>query len=251
MADQKSLLTPERLAEPDVYRPLSGLAVAAFFIAVGYALLMGVFAVVALTTGNPLFLALWTLLFPIVGAALAYAGRYQIQRSEGIRSGMALTNWAWWLCILFGVGYVAYYVGTFVAVSGQAKDFTHRWFQKLRDSKDNPAKLNEAFLDGIEPARRKYDRPNDADYMYQRYGISVGRRKGPLITFQEMDLVRVIQEAGVDAEVTSLGVKGWDYDKGGFQVTQTYRITTPEGVFVFDIAAHGSESKEIEGRQWQ
>src|SRR5262249_11601255 len=141
MADQKSLLTPERLAEPDVYRPLSGLAVSAFFIAVGYALLMGVFAVVALTTGNPLFLALWTLLFPIVGAALAYAGRYQIQRSEGIRSGMALTNWAWWLCILFGVGYVAYYVGTFVAVSWQGKGFTKPLVQKMGGRQTNPGTL--------------------------------------------------------------------------------------------------------------
>jgi hypothetical protein len=233
----------------DVYRPLSALAVAAFAVASAYAVLMTVFGAVALTTGNPLFLALWTVVIPISGAVLAYAARTHIRSAEGARGGMKLANWAWWLCLLFGAGFLAYYFGTFYAVSWQAKDFTKRWMDTVRDGK-----LNEAFLDTLPPNQRKHELQNvrrDSDYLHQRYGVSDSRRKGPLVQFEDSDPVRGLQESGAAGEVKFLGVKDWVFDKGGFSVAQSYRLTNFEGDTDFELVAQSSEGPELEGRQWQ
>jgi hypothetical protein len=243
--------TPELLSggstRPEIYRPLSKLAVGAILIAGAYAALISLFGVVAMVTGWPLFLNLWNLLFPVTGLALAYAGRQAIRHSEGVLSGLALTTWAWWLSILFGLGYGAYYFGTYMAVSWQAEDFITRWIDKIR-----AGKINEAFLDTQEPARRKYDNPSDSEYMYSRYGLASGpRNRGHLSVFQDMELIRLLQNAGPELQVKLLGVKNWEYDKGGYQVAETYRITTPEGDFDGTLVVKSSDSKEIEGRQWQ
>jgi hypothetical protein len=245
MSEPRNVAVSRPPLEPDLYRPLSGLAVAAFIIAVLYAVLIGVVAIVALTRGTPLFMAWWTLLVPVVGGALAYAARQQIRRSDNIRSGLALTTWALWLCLAFGLGYLAYYMGTRTAVSLQAKSFSQQWLQKLQSGK-----INEAFLDTLEPLQRKNDRPNDPDYMYLRYGQSVGRRKGHLLAFKELDVVRLVEEWGKEAELTPLGVKDWEYEKGGFLVTQSCRLRTPEAETTFDLVVKSSEGPDIEGRQW-
>jgi hypothetical protein len=246
MAEHSPVLAPPGSNRQDIYRPLSKLAFAAIFVAGSYSVLVVVFAAVAVATGWPLFLNLWNLIFPVTGVVLAYAGRQHIRNSEGILSGLALTTWAWWLSILFGLGYGAYYFGTYTAVSWQAEDYLTRWFDRIR-----AGKINEAFLDTQEPAKRKFDNPSDSDFMYQRYGMNIGQRKGFLSVFQDLELVRLLQNAGPDVEVKLLGVKNWEFDKGGYQVTETYRITTPEGDFNSSLLVKSSESKEIEGRQWQ
>src|SRR5262249_14159315 len=232
MADKIPVLVPERPAEPDVYRPLSMLALAAILVGGGYAVLMTLVTLVAFFKGFTLFLGLWTLFFPVLGALLAYAGSQHIQRSEGVLGGLALTTWAWRLSVFFGLGYVAYYGATYLAVSLQAENFTKEWFEKIHQGK-----INHAFLETIEPAKRKSDQPfvDDAEHMFSRYGMSIGRRKGPLIGFQELDVVRLLQEEGPDVQIKSQGVKSLEFEKGGFQVVLTYQLTTPEGVFDYQL----------------
>jgi hypothetical protein len=79
-------------AESFQYRPLSGLALAGFALAVVYSAVIGIYAVMALIAGVPVFLPPWALIFPLIALALAGAARRQIRLSEGSRSGLALAN---------------------------------------------------------------------------------------------------------------------------------------------------------------
>jgi hypothetical protein len=245
MAEPTSVLTPPEPASADVYRPLSAMAVASLAVAGLYASLLAVLSIVAFATGTPLFLAMWTVVIPAVGLVLAILARLRIRNSEGVLSGEVLTKWAWWLSLLFGLGYIAYYVGAYLAVSNQAETFTTEWLSKVRDGK-----IAEAFLETQEPAKRKGVNPADPEAMYLRYGIAQGRRRGPMAGFQDQDVIHLIQRAGPDLTVTPLGVKGWDYDKGGYQVAEVYRLTTPEGSFDVDLTVRSSEGPGIEGRKW-
>ncbi len=242
MAEQKQLVAPPVSPRHDVYRPLSGIAVASFILAVVYALLMGVVAVVAMTKGIPLFMAVWTLVIPIAGVTLAYIARRQIRTSGGIRGGMALTKWATWLCIIFGLGYFAYYVGTRMAVTWQAEQYTDRWIDALKKGD-----VNRGFLETLAPLKRKSERVADLE----RYTIPVGRNPGPLVIFRQLEMVRTLAEWRDQAHVTRLGVKNWEYEKGAYVVTQSYRIKTPAAEGDYDVAVQSAEGPEHDGRQWQ
>jgi hypothetical protein len=249
MAVQKPVVAAEGPGRAEIYQPLSLLALAALLLAAVYALVITGLAVVAFASGTMMFLGLWSLVFPALAALLAYVARQQIRRSEGILSGMVLTTWALWLSVLFGLGYTAYYVATFLAISWQAERFTRKWFDKLRDGK-----VAEAFMDTREPAQRKIENPHDAEYMFNKYGpgASAGPRKGPLSAFQDRDIVWLLEKTRPEeVQIGFVGVKSWEYDKGGYQVVQTYRITRPEGTYDFVVGVKSSEGKEIEGRQWQ
>src|SRR5262245_3179563 len=150
MADSPTLLPSDRPAEPLVYRPLSGLAIASLAVAALYAVVVTGIGVFALGDSTPLTMGLWTLIFPLAALLLALAGRQQIRQSEGTRSGLALTTWAWWLSLLFGLGYLAFYVGTFLAVWWQAESEAMQFFAQVREGK-----TDEAFKDHIiDPAQR-------------------------------------------------------------------------------------------------
>jgi hypothetical protein len=247
MAEQSPVLSSTEPSKPDVYRPLSNLALAAIVLAGLYALLIAAFSVVALANSWPLFLNLWNLLVPITALVLAYVARQRIRNSEGVLSGQSLTTWAWWLSVLFGLGYAAYYFGTYLAVTWKAEDFARVWFEKIRQGK-----TNEAFWDTLDPIKRKSDNPSDPDWMFTRHGMASGpRSKGMLSIFQDFELVRLLENKGPDVEIKFLGVKDWEYDKGGYRVEENYRITTPEGQFNSFLALKSTDSKELEGLAWQ
>jgi hypothetical protein len=245
MAEPTPVLTPPDPVLDDVYRPLSALAVSSIVVAGAYATLLTMLSLVAFATSTPLFLAIWTIVVPALGLLLAVLGRLRIRSSEGVLSGMVLTTWAWWLSLLFGLGYIAYYVGAYLAVSSQAETFTNEWFFKIRDGK-----IADAFLETQEPAKRKGINPADTDLMMLRFGMSRTRGKAPMVAFQDQDVIRLVQRAGPDLKVTPLGVKSWEYDKGGYQVAEIYQLETPEGVFEVSVTVRSGEGPELEGRKW-
>ena len=242
---------PVRFASPAPppsarYRPLSALALIAFATALIYAILVGGLALVAFVTGKTLFLRLWVLIFPVAAVACAVVAQRQIRRSEGTLSGGALATGAWWLGLVFGLGFLAFYAATYLAVWTQAKNFSEHWLNKLREGK-----VIEALLLTQEPAQRKFDNPENKQAFLVKYGVvPVGARKGPLGTFEDREVVRIFLEAGSDAQFQPFGVKNWEYDKGGYKVWQTYRVATPLGAWDVQVTVQSSESPEFEGRQW-
>src|SRR2546429_684067 len=99
---------PPQSHEPE-YRPLSGLAIGSVILASVYAVVVTALGVGAWAAKSPLVLGVWTLVFPAVAAALACCAWFQISRSEGTRSGRGLATAGFWLSIVFGLGYVAFY----------------------------------------------------------------------------------------------------------------------------------------------
>ncbi|HEV3261439.1 MAG TPA: hypothetical protein VG013_31605 [Gemmataceae bacterium] len=244
MSKPGPVLSPGRPSEPVVYRPVSGLAIASLVIAAIYAVVIVILVVVAFASHTPLFLASWTFLLPVAAVGLAVTARQQIQRSEGTRTGTALATWALWLALMSGLGYGAFYFGTYVAVVRfEAQRFTNDFFDKLRNGK-----IDDAFLMTRRPEERAGN--NDMERMRMRFGMGRGPAKSELASFQDHDLVRVLRAGGPATTITPLGIKSWEYTEGGYQVVQTYRITTSEGMFEVVLTVRGGQGREVKRRQW-
>src|SRR5262249_37684690 len=99
-----SPVAPERPAEPLVYRPVSGLAIAGLIFAALYAAIVLFSVVLAFVRRQPFFLPGWMLTLAIAGAVLSFLALRQIRTSEGTRAGVPLARWGLWLSALFGVG---------------------------------------------------------------------------------------------------------------------------------------------------
>lgn len=246
MPETIASLSSDRPAPSAVYRPVSILAIVSLAVAGIYSAVVFAISAFSIYLRTPLFLEPWTLLFPALAGALALTAGRQIRRAEGTRSGAALASWSGWLCILFGLGYLAFYIGTYLAVWMQAQDFTNKWIDKIR--KGEVSSINSAFLDTQDPEQRRNERPDDQKLMRMRYGSGSAGRKGPLAQFQENEMVRMTAQGGAAMEVQYLGVKSWDFDQTTFKVQQKYRISTPEAKIEVLVGARSNDSSH--GRSW-
>src|SRR5260370_3395190 len=139
---------PER--EPEPYRPLSLLAVAALGVAGVYSAVVIFGGLFAMLTRSPWLLPWGTFALPLLAAGAALIARFQIRRSEGTQSGLSLTSWTFYLA--FGVGFViygSYYLGTYVLVRWQAQAFAEKWLKTVADGK-----TEEAFFETTKPPRK-------------------------------------------------------------------------------------------------
>lgn len=240
-APQVTASPPETLA----YRPFAPLAVISLAFAGLFALIVIVWGSVCFSYGAPLVFPTAVLLLPVGAALLAVAARRQILNAEGTRSGMSLAMSAFWISLLFGVGYGALYVGTYLAVWFQAERFTNNWIALVR-----AGKLNEAFLQTRPPLDRKDEDPNNATRLWVRYGRGAkGELDGPFPSFKENEIIRVLRDPAAKIEQT--GLRRWDYDQQSYLVDQSYRVTTPEGTFSLVLNTRSYQSPELKGRQWQ
>src|SRR5205085_7460486 len=77
----------------------------------------------------------WAVLLPLTAAVLAWLARGRIRDSEGTLGGAALAAWGLGLSLFFGLTYVAYYAGAYVAVRQQAESFSRQWIELLAQDK--------------------------------------------------------------------------------------------------------------------
>lgn len=231
--------------EPLVYRPLVLQAIIGFGIAALYAAVVLLGLVVALVAGSPWMMPVWTLLFPLAGVLLSLIARARIRTSEGTLAGSSLAGWGIALSAVFALIYLAHSGAVYLALRNQAGTFTDQWFKKLTEGDTETA-----FRWTIAPATR----PAEGEGMRGRLEIAFNTpdemsRKGMFSRFQQSDPVRYLRRAGSDADIRYQGMKSWDYLHGGYQVRQTYRVTTPE--ISFDLLVPVQEHRGPQGRQWQ
>jgi hypothetical protein len=220
------------------YAPISGLAVAALIVATVATAILAAIGVGARVSGKPSTEPL--LILPaVVGFVLAIAARWQIRASQGARTGMRLATAAWWMSILAGGSYAAYFIANELALRAQAKRFTLEWFNKVANGTPEAA-----FIDSLEPATRQSIDPADVDSIRTRFSKD-------LHSFRINEIVRQLQRAGADHEITPRGLQGWELMEGGYLVKQTFDIRTPEGRFEVMIPAYGRDSAELGGRTWR
>jgi hypothetical protein len=249
---EPSTFPEEHVTAPLVYQRISGFAIAGLIVAVAYALSVAVAGYMGVRSQTPILLPMGLQPLPLLAVVLSLVAMFLIRRSEGTLAGLQLAKIGFWLSVVFGLGYWAYYAATYIAVCQQADTFTQRWFDKLKQGKVIPA-----FVDTQEPARRQKVNAEDEAEVLLRFN-TVGPRemaagRGPMDRFRDSELVRRVVQAGAETQIQPLGVKEWDYAKsGGYKVQRAYHITTPEGRFDAHITVVGSESRnrEFEGRQW-
>jgi hypothetical protein len=240
------------LSEPEPYRPLSLLAITALGIAAVYSAIIVFGGLFAIFTRTHWLLPTWTFGLPLLAAGAALIARFQIRRSEGTQSGLALTVWTFGLA--FGVGFVlygSYYLATYVRVRWQAQTFAEQWLKTVAQGKTEAA-----FFETTKPPRKIVLSPGDdnEDVALRRMLELVHNtsndpaRRAPFSGFSSLEFVRLLQAAGPDTKIELEGVKDWGYEKGGFSVTLAYRVTTDLASLPVQVKVLSAESG---GRQWQ
>jgi hypothetical protein len=248
MADPTSVLPRQKPGETLGYRPLSGLAIASLALGSLFSLFLLVGAGLAFFTNTPLpDPGVAVLLVPAVGAVLGFVANWQIRHSDGTRVGAGLATWGRNLSIVSALCYVAYVSATELAVRQQATIYIDRWLKTVVEGR-----INEAFVQTLEPSRQRGIDPNREDHMARFRLAGEKGQKGPLPQFEESQLVRILEQGGPEARIENLGLREWKYQGGGYQVRQAYRITTLEGVFDMVVSVRGSEAQRGSkaNREW-
>jgi hypothetical protein len=259
------------MAESTSYRPLSGLAIAGFGLAVLYALGMTVLAVVALATGVPMLLDQMAIVWPVGAFAVSAAGWLQINRSEGTRAGLALARWGMLLSAVVGLCYLSWRVAKEQAVKAEAQSFADDWLARLRVFSSHDVDRYVAFWETLDPDRRDPRFPltdprfqeqlrqsasavNELkEYVNVRYVFGGGDQGSRYQRFLDHELIQLMSQRG-NEEFKTEGIRSWTYlgtAQGGYQVDLNYRITTVEGSFPAVISVLSSEDPKGAGRQWQ
>jgi len=238
-----------QVSEEGVYRPISGLALVGFILAVVYAVVVVLFGAAAFYQGQPLLLGSLNFLV-VAGVVLCLAGWVHISRSEGTRAGRGLARVGLLVGLAFGLGYLAYYGATYFAIREQADKFAREWLALLQEGK-----ANAAFLRSMEPAIRQGVNPDDERAMEARFnqGMPSSGRQGPLSTFRNGELTQIIMQGGADTQITPRGVEEWGYSKsGGYKVRREYLLEVPEGHYRIALSVQGRESRtqDFDKRQW-
>lgn len=246
---------PALRPEAEAYQPLAPLAVLGASLALIYAVIVIVGAVAALLNRSPWLMPTWTILVPLVTAALSAAGWFSVHISEGTRAGKNLAVAGVALSLVVGLGYWAYYAGTYFAVRAQANDFTLKWFDEIKKGD-----IDSAFRLTIEPSGRpRMDAGlhNELEVRFNTMSEATSRSgggggKGPLSFFEQHDVVRLIRLGGDEARIEPLGVASWEYAQGGYKVRRNYKITTPDLELPIRITVQSSAGakQQFEQRQW-
>jgi hypothetical protein len=256
MAESPPVTPADQFGADERYRPLSGLAIAGLGLALLFATIIVAYGLVGLFSGMPILLGNWHLflLLPLAGAVLSFLAQWQIRNSEGTRAGQGLATWGLWLSVLFGLGYGAYAVATNLAVQWQAEDFLLNsnpedakkgFFAKLKAR--SPNRLTEAFLltrppdlrlSDLEEVERRFTRPTNS------------APRGELRQFEGNPVVRIVRQAGEDAEVRLLNVRSCKYEEGGYWVDLVVEVQTPDCKSVQVPMTVRSKESSGSGREW-
>jgi hypothetical protein len=216
------------------YKPLAFLAVVAFGASLLFSIVTVTLTIVALVTRRQL-LEVGLIPMAFIGVLLSIAGRWQIQRSEGARDGRRLTNIAWWLSVIGGCVYAAYFVGNVMAIKGQSRAFIKdNWMEALRSGR-----IDEAYYLTLNPDQRKSMTPAD-----------VPKRFGDVDAFREEPLPKLFERSAGQCEVDLLDSPEWQETPQGLSVALNSLIKTTLGDYIVSIPALGVLSKDRGAREW-
>ncbi len=228
--------TSDRNEDAASYRPVALLAIASFAVSAFFCALIVLLTLVGLISRKP-FLEPWLIPLAFAGVALAVAARWQISLSEGTREGRRIANLAWWLGLIGGCLYAAYYFGNVSAIQRQARKFAHEaYVAKIADGK-----LDDAFAATVPPAMRR-GMVGSRDL--------VGRFGDAVRGFRAQRAVRVLERGAGRSTVEDIGAVAWRQTSQGLEVEPHFRIRTPEGEFEMGVTAVGVEDRETGAREW-
>ncbi len=244
MADTTPRLNPTPADPRSEYSPISWMAATALFVAGGFAVLLFSLVLTAFTSNKPL-IEFWLFAFPLLGIVLAFAGRRHIVNSEGTRTGLKLSSWAWWICLVTGLGYAAYIGATEYTIrSDTDRQFT-AWsdnLKKIEPGTPNDPALANAFYQTLPPSQRIAFSATNTTEMQARFGPDFA-------TFRQNKLLMMILRNPGQSELLPQGLKHWEQSPGRIECVMAALLKTPEGEFPMVIPMEATVEKGK--REWQ
>jgi hypothetical protein len=251
------LLSTQEPLEPQVYRPISGLALTGFVVGAIYAAIVLFTTLIALAQGQPSILPGWTLGIAVVAAVLCFTAQVRIANAEGTLAGLLLARWGLWLSILLGLTYFVYSWVTGLALTKQANDFlTVRsdddsgFFPRLKNAAKNRTDFYHAFLLTKATTQRGGSNPANEEAMLGQFDRNPSGDAGEIANFRRHPLVMAVMQ-DPETIIEPLGVVEWKYEQGAYHVLRNYRLTTKEVEFEIAIPVRSTEATGAgEQRKW-
>jgi hypothetical protein len=244
MAEPTSPPSLPSTADAAPYVPVSWMAVAAISVAAAFAVTLLALGLVAFTSKKPL-LEDWLLVPPVIAIVLSFAARRVIRNSEGTRTGENLANTAWWLALVLGLCYVAYWAAFDFAIRRDARGEAKKWTDLL--AKGAEEDLDDAFLRTVEPGKRQGISKTDTYALRTRF-------RDERLSFRNSDLLKLAQRNKGELEFTP-GAVTWAYKPGTIDCVLQGTVKCPEGTFPIVLPLKGVDGVTGTeggggGRQW-
>lgn len=242
MAETTSSPSLPSTADPTPYVPVSWMAVAAISASAAFAVTLVILAVVAFINKKPL-LEEWLLYLPVIAIVLSFAARRVIRNSEGTRTGENLANYAWWLALVLGLCYVAYWAAFDFAIRGEARSEAAKWMALV--GKGTKTDVEDAFKLTVPPGARSG---------LDSYQVNT-RFRDEVLSFGNCDLLKIAQRNKGELQFDA-GSVTWAYKPGTVECVLHGTVKCPEGTFPVVLPLKGVEgvttAESGKGtRQWQ
>ena len=172
MADTTPRLNSTPVDPQSDYAPVSWMAITALAVAGIFASLLLSLVLTAFRSNKPL-IEIWLFIFPVLGIVVAFAARRHILNSEGTRTGLKLAAWAWWICVVSGLSYAAYFWATEYTVQSDTERQFSAWAEnvkKIDPATPNDPALAAAFYQTLPPSQRVAFSASNTTIMQDRFG---------------------------------------------------------------------------------
>lgn len=244
MADATPRLSSATDATGVLYAPLSWMAVCGMVTGVVFVVALLVLGFASYYLGKPL-LSPVLLALPVLGVLLAFAARRSIHTSEGARTGLGYANCGWWLCVIGGLCYFAYWFATDWSIRTDAERQMKTWADKLisadPNSTDDPA-LREAFRLIIPIDRQNSPQVTDSKIFQAQFA-------GQLNTFRHTNLLLIASRNRDSVRIEPLGLRDWKQGDEGMMCEVGGLMTCAEGDFPLTVRLRSVVTER--SRQWQ
>jgi hypothetical protein len=184
------------------------------------------------------------LILPFAAIVLSFAARRIIKNSEGTRTGelfgVDLPAAAWWVALVAGLGYGAYWWAIDYSIRRDVESEVKRWTDSVLKGE-----LTRAFDRTLPPPSRFGSREAEMK----------ARHREELSGFYQSDLVRTVERNKGACEFVPGGLRDWSLKQGIIDSVYSGTLRCPEGLFPVHIPLKGAEPtggpEAAAGRQWQ
>lgn len=222
------------------YRPVCGLAV--------WGLLLGLLSPLVFVIGKA-----WALLFfCLPGLFLSAWARRKVMNSNGALAGYIPATFGVVLSVACGLGWVTYDATKDWILESEARAFVMGWCAKLQAGKDC-----EAFIDCVEPIKRKIDFPLDARNLKLNFPPPEGTTVPQYDIFRYGKFTSMMLRYGPQVKLTPQGrpeIKETILRADRQQLLKfQYGVESPlgEGYVIFSCAAADVATPSGQRREWQ
>ncbi len=226
------------------YAPLSWMGMAAFAVAVLFVLLTLIMGFIAYTEDRSLLSSI-LLALPLIGLILAFVAKQAIKNAEGAVTGIRFVNAAWWICLVGGACYGAYWLAVDWSVRSTGEKQLLEWTTKLIEGNPTTAQdpnIKEAFLKTLPPANAEGEFARNPKLFDAQFAL-------PLQNLRNSHLLLIAHRNRGAVTIETTGMKGWEQNDKDTIVETTAKLRCPEGEFPLTVPITSTVANK--SRVWQ